>query len=82
MTAPTLAVQPSLFDYAPDPEIASDGLTIDTAHGPVDLVAVERALAGERLHLTRAEHKYVAALIRARLAVYPSDRWHAGKDGD
>ena len=57
-----------------DSSIESDGLTVDTRHGPVDLVAVERALAGERLYLTRAEHKYVAALVRAHLAVYPSNR--------
>ncbi len=57
-----------------DPEVASDGLTVDTPHGPVDLIAIERALAGQRLHLTRAEHKYVAALVRAHLAVYPANR--------
>ncbi|MBS2966729.1 hypothetical protein KGA66_27075 [Actinocrinis puniceicyclus] len=71
MTAPTLHAvtrPPSGFD----PAIESDGLTLDTEHGPVDLVAVQRALSGERLHLTRAEHKYVAALIRAHLAVYPT----------
>ncbi len=75
MTAATLAVQSSLFDVALEPELPSDGLTIDTPHGSVDLVAVDRALAGERLHLTYAEHKYIAALIRAHLAVYPSGRW-------
>jgi hypothetical protein len=80
MTAPTLAVQPSLFDIDLEPELPSDGLTIDTPHGPVDLVAVDRALAGERLHLTYAEHKYVAALIRAHLAVYPSGRWQNRRD--
>jgi hypothetical protein len=73
MTAPTLdrsAVAAVLFD----PSIESDGLTIDTAYGPVDLVAVQRALAGERLHLTRAEYRYIAALVAAHLAVYPSHR--------
>ncbi len=40
----------------------------------MDLIAVERALAGDRLHLTRAEHKYVAALVHAHLAVYPTHR--------
>lgn len=66
----TRCQRPDLFDAS----IASDGLTVDTPHGPVDLIAVERALAGERLYLTRAEHKYVAALVRAHLAVYPSHR--------
>ncbi len=62
--------RPDLFDAS----IASDGLTVDTEYGPVDLIAVQRALAGDRLYLTRAEHKYVAALVRAHLAVYPSHR--------
>ena len=61
---------PDLFDAS----VPSDGLTVDTEYGPVDLIAVDRALAGDRLYLTRAEHKYVAALIRAHLAVYPSHR--------
>ena len=61
---------PDLFDAS----VPSDGLTVDTEHGPVDLIAVDRALAGDRQYLTRAEHKYVAALIRAHLAVYPSHR--------
>jgi hypothetical protein len=60
-----------------EPAVESDGLTLDTPHGPVDLVAVERALAGERLHLTYAEHRHVAALVRAHLAVYPSNRHKA-----
>jgi hypothetical protein len=81
MTAPTLDAPLSLFDAALEPELPSDGLTIDTPHGPVDLVAVDRALAGERLHLTYAEHKYIAALIRAHLAVYPSGRWQNRKNG-
>ena len=62
--------RPDLFDAS----VASDGLTVDTEHGPVDLIAVQRALAGDRLYLTRAEHKYVAALVRAHLAVYPAHR--------
>jgi hypothetical protein len=73
MTTPALdrsAVAAVLFD----PSIESDGLTIDTAHGPVDLVAVQRYLTGERLHLTRAEHGYIKALVAARRAVYPSNR--------
>ena len=55
-----------------DPDgFESDGMTADTEFGPVDLVAVERALAGERITLTRAEHRYIAALVRAHLAVRP-----------
>jgi hypothetical protein len=69
MATPTLAraVQLPLFDTAPEDPIPSDGLTLDTPHGPVDLVAVERALTGERLHLTRAEHRYIAALLDTHL---------------
>jgi hypothetical protein len=75
MTVSTLHAQPALFDIAPQPEIESDGLTLDTPHGSVDLVAVERALSGEHIHLTYAEHRYVAALVRTHLARYPSDRY-------
>jgi hypothetical protein len=73
VTAPTLD-RPAVAALLFDPSIESDGLTIDTAHGPVDLVAVQRYLNGERLHLTRAEHSYIKALVAARLAVYPSSR--------
>lgn len=52
----------------------SDGMTADTEFGTVDLVAVERALAGERITLTRAERRYIAALVRAHLAVRPCTR--------
>ena len=55
-----------------EPEtVGSDGLTIDTDFGSVDLVAIERALSGERLELTRAEHHYIATLIRTHLARHP-----------
>ena len=77
MTTATCAGQLPLFTEITGElvdRIESDGLTLDTPDGPVDLVAVERALSGERLHLTRAEHKYVAALVHAHLAVYPSNR--------
>jgi hypothetical protein len=73
MTAPTLNVQLPLFDATPDPETESDGLTLDTAHGPVDLVAVERAMAGERLHLTRAERRYIADLLDRHLSPRKGD---------
>jgi hypothetical protein len=43
-----------------DPEIESDGLTIDTARGPVDLVAVQRALDGHPIELTEAEWTYLS----------------------
>lgn len=73
MTSTALQVsdQPNVVDVS----IASDGLTVDTPYGPVDLIAVGRALGGERVYLTRAEHHYVAARVRAGLAVYPSNRW-------
>lgn len=64
----TRTADPEFEDPAP---VGSDGLTIDTDFGPVDLVAIDRALNGERLHLTRGEHRYIAALIDAHLARYP-----------
>lgn len=42
-----------------DPAIASDGLTMDTPLGPVDLVAVERAARGHTVALTEAERAWV-----------------------
>jgi hypothetical protein len=42
------------------PEIASDGLCLDTALGDVDLVAVELARHGHRVTLTPAELVYLA----------------------
>jgi hypothetical protein len=82
MTAPTCAVQLPLFaedSGAPEDRLPSDGLTLDTSAGPVDLVAVQRALDGERLHLTRAEHRYIAALVRAHLTVRPVNRKEAAR---
>ncbi len=42
-----------------DPQIASDGLTVDTPLGPVDLVAVERKSRGFEVVLTEAEHAWI-----------------------
>jgi len=42
-----------------NPAILSDGLTVDTALGPVDLVAVDRKLRGFDVELTRAEHAWI-----------------------
>lgn len=44
-----------------DPAIRSDGLTVDTPLGPVDTVAIERALAGRPVDLTAAEVAYLFA---------------------
>lgn len=44
-----------------DPAVTSDGLTIDTDRGPVDLVAVRLAAAGRPVALTPAERHYVLA---------------------
>lgn len=54
-----------------DASIASDGLTIDTVFGPVDLIAVKRALEHRPVELTDAETRYVARLRRngVRMAV-------------
>lgn len=42
------------------PEIASDGLCLDTALGDVDLVAIDLARHGHRVTLTPAELVYLA----------------------
>lgn len=42
------------------PEIASDGLCLDTALGDVDLVAVDLARHGHRVTLTPAELVFLA----------------------
>lgn len=47
-----------------DPAVESDGLTIDTPTGPVDLIAIDRALAGRRVALTPAERDYAVSIAR------------------
>lgn len=42
------------------PDVASDGLCLDTALGDVDLVAVDLARHGHRVTLTPAELVYLA----------------------
>jgi len=42
------------------PDIASDGLCLDTALGDVDLVAIDLARHGHRVTLTPAELVYLA----------------------
>lgn len=54
MSAPT-----PLYDRA----VPSDGLTLDGPHGPVDLVAVERALCGQPTALTYADRAHAIALL-------------------
>lgn len=51
------ATTPELYD----PDIASDGLSVDSPLGPVDLVAVERVLAGRPAPLTLADLAYLYA---------------------
>lgn len=46
-----------------DPRVPSDGLTLDTDRGPVDLVAVLRALAGQPVPLTVADARYAVSLL-------------------
>lgn len=50
-----------------DPCVESDGLTIDTDLGPVDLVAIERARSGRPVDLTAAEVAYLFAQLPATL---------------
>ena len=53
----TVKITPTVFD----PAIESDGLTVDTPLGPVDLVAVQRVLDGHPIEsLTEAEVTYLA----------------------
>lgn len=42
-----------------DPSVESDGLTLDTPDGPVDLIAIEHAQAGRPVTLTPAELAYL-----------------------
>jgi hypothetical protein len=42
-----------------NPAVASDGLTVDTALGPVDLVAVHRKTRGFDVTLTEAETAWI-----------------------
>lgn len=48
------------------PGLPSDGLTLDTEHGDVDLVAVDRALKGIPTALNAAESAYLIDLIAGR----------------
>lgn len=43
-----------------DPAIPSDGLTVDTSLGPVDLVVVDRRLRGFDVELSTAEQAWIA----------------------
>lgn len=46
-----------------DPTVPSDGATLDTDRGPVDLVAVLRALSGQPVPLTVADARYAVSLL-------------------
>lgn len=46
-----------------DPDQASEGLTIDTPLGPVDLVAVARVRRGLPTPLTLADHAYLLRVM-------------------
>lgn len=49
-------------DY--DPQIASDGLTLDTEFGPVDRVVIERARRGDHsVVMTEAEFFYLLTVL-------------------
>ena len=52
MTAP-------IYDRA----VPSDGLTLDSARGPVDLVVIERALCGLPVRPNGAETSHLTALV-------------------
>ena len=64
----TAALSPAPADPdEDDPGAASDGLTLDTALGSVDTVAIERVLSGRPVDLTAAEVAYLFALLPATL---------------
>ena len=69
MPAPVFTALPD-SDHA-DPGngdlVASDGLTLDTALGSVDTVAIDRVLSGRPVALTAAEVAYLFALLPATL---------------
>lgn len=46
-----------------DRSVPSDGLTLDTPRGPVDLVAIERVWDGVPTDLTRAESIHLTGLL-------------------
>jgi len=46
-----------------DPGVASDGLTLDTDWGPVDLVAVWRIWHGDAVPVTDADRAYIVDLV-------------------
>jgi hypothetical protein len=56
--------EPARGPAAYDPAIASDGLTVDTPLGPVDLVAIDQAVRGIDTPLTLAERAWIAQLRR------------------
>lgn len=46
-----------------DRTVPSDGLTVDSGRGPVDLVVIERALCGLPVRPNAAETTHLAALV-------------------
>ena len=47
-----------------DSSIASDGLTVDSILGPVDLIAIDHARLGRPVTLTPAEVEYLLTSTR------------------
>ena len=56
-----------------EPTIASDGLTLDTPLGDVDLVAIDRARRGIPVELTDAELTWLAILMGPMAKPKPED---------
>lgn len=44
-------------------DVASDGLTVDTFRGPVDMVVIERALCGLPVRPNAAETTHLGSLV-------------------
>ena len=60
--------------------IASAGLTLDAALGPVDLVVIERAHRGQVVTLTLAEAAHLLGLLPEDLGLLPDGQTSAPAD--
>jgi hypothetical protein len=69
MSVPVLTALPDgdQADQDDGDQVASDGLTLDTALGSVDTVAIDRVLAGRPVDLTAAEVAYLFARLAPTL---------------
>lgn len=74
MIAPAALSAPAIYEINGSKDersgtvrVSSDGLTLDTDLGPVDLVAIDRVLHGRPVDLTAAEVAYLFTVLPATL---------------